>query len=519
MAIPIPREPDVDLSSVPRHWIAGNAAATAISNGINMLFPARRAVLRTLGQPLPRPDRATRAARAGEGVLQAGRPARERARRLQRRPARAGLRDRSLPRIATRRSSPWLEDRTARASSTSPAPRPPSTSPRSSPTARSRSGILDDAPSRDAEAARVARRRGDRAQGGRVRRAPASIDDRTRCAIAGLAYATVMLGMFWAWATAMLLRQESIGLRATLRELREDAPRTIRSSAACSCAASGSTCAATFIRATTTNEHLAARVVRGARLSASPRPHEPERSRRRRHRRGQRHRPRHRARLRRARVPASPRAMSIARASTRSQPSSAIARSSSRRSTSPTAPQMAAFADDGPRDRRRPRTSSSTTPASRSAARSSTRRSTTGTGCSASTCAAWSTAATSSCRRWSQRGTGGHVVNISSASSASTPRRTSPRTSRASSPCVGFSQSLRAELAPHQIGVTAICPGMIDTAIVADGRMAGDSQHAQGQDRRHVPARGLRARRRSPPRSSTPCRRTRRSARSGSTRG
>jgi NADP-dependent 3-hydroxy acid dehydrogenase YdfG len=39
---------------------------------------------------------------------------------------------------------------------------------------------------------------------------------------------------------------------------------------------------------------------------------------------------------------------------------------------------------------------------------------------------------------------------------------------------LGFSQSLRAELAPHHVGVTAICPGMIATAIVADGRIAGD---------------------------------------------
>jgi NAD(P)-dependent dehydrogenase (short-subunit alcohol dehydrogenase family) len=35
----------------------------------------------------------------------------------------------------------------------------------------------------------------------------------------------------------------------------------------------------------------------------------------------------------------------------------------------------------------------------------------------------------------------------------------------------GLSQSLRAELESHKIGVTAICPGMINTAIVADGRM------------------------------------------------
>jgi len=38
---------------------------------------------------------------------------------------------------------------------------------------------------------------------------------------------------------------------------------------------------------------------------------------------------------------------------------------------------------------------------------------------------------------------------------------------------LGFSQSLRAELAAHSVGVTAICPGMIATAIVADGRMSG----------------------------------------------
>ena len=38
---------------------------------------------------------------------------------------------------------------------------------------------------------------------------------------------------------------------------------------------------------------------------------------------------------------------------------------------------------------------------------------------------------------------------------------------------LGFSQSLRIELAAHKVGVTAICPGMINTAIVADARMVG----------------------------------------------
>ena len=39
MSIPTPRKFDVDLSAVPRHWLAGSPVATAISNGINMLFP------------------------------------------------------------------------------------------------------------------------------------------------------------------------------------------------------------------------------------------------------------------------------------------------------------------------------------------------------------------------------------------------------------------------------------------------------------------------------------------------
>ncbi len=45
---------------------------------------------------------------------------------------------------------------------------------------------------------------------------------------------------------------------------------------------------------------------------------------------------------------------------------------------------------------------------------------------------------------------------------------------------LGFSQSLRAELAPHHIGVTAICPGLINTAIIEGGRMqgaAGERRH------------------------------------------
>jgi len=65
---------------------------------------------------------------------------------------------------------------------------------------------------------------------------------------------------------------------------------------------------------------------------------------------------------------------------------------------------------------------------------------------------------------------GGQIVNISSilgifggpASSAYSATKFAVR---------GFSESLRQELANHKIGVTAICPGLIDTRIIADGRL------------------------------------------------
>jgi len=72
------------------------------------------------------------------------------------------------------------------------------------------------------------------------------------------------------------------------------------------------------------------------------------------------------------------------------------------------------------------------------------------------------------------RGAGGHVVNISSILGIyPAPNVTAYVASKFA--VRGLSQSLREELAPHKIGVTAICPGMIATSIVADGRMSGSA--------------------------------------------
>jgi NADP-dependent 3-hydroxy acid dehydrogenase YdfG len=86
------------------------------------------------------------------------------------------------------------------------------------------------------------------------------------------------------------------------------------------------------------------------------------------------------------------------------------------------------------------------------------------------------------------RGAGGHVVNISSILGVYAAPNVSAYV--ASKFAVrGLSQSLRAELAPHRIGVTAICPGMIATSIIDGGRVSGEIS-----TRRHNVARTFRER-------------------------
>jgi NADP-dependent 3-hydroxy acid dehydrogenase YdfG len=75
---------------------------------------------------------------------------------------------------------------------------------------------------------------------------------------------------------------------------------------------------------------------------------------------------------------------------------------------------------------------------------------------------------------------GGHIVNISSIFGIYPATQTSAYVATKFA-VRGFSLSLRDELARHGIGVTAICPGMIATEIVADGRMGGEIDAARKQ--------------------------------------
>jgi len=71
-----------------------------------------------------------------------------------------------------------------------------------------------------------------------------------------------------------------------------------------------------------------------------------------------------------------------------------------------------------------------------------------------------------------RRGRGGHVVNVASmaayAASSLLPAYVTTKFA-----VLGLSESLREELAPHRIGVTAVCPGIINTGIVEASRMRG----------------------------------------------
>jgi len=69
----------------------------------------------------------------------------------------------------------------------------------------------------------------------------------------------------------------------------------------------------------------------------------------------------------------------------------------------------------------------------------------------------------------------GHVINISSILGI-TPAANASAYVASKFAVLGFSQSLRAELEPHKIGVTAICPGLIATSIIADGRMTASAR-------------------------------------------
>ena len=71
-----------------------------------------------------------------------------------------------------------------------------------------------------------------------------------------------------------------------------------------------------------------------------------------------------------------------------------------------------------------------------------------------------------------KRGRGGHVINVSSAAGYSASSAL-PAYNATKFAVLGLSEALWEELRPHGIGVTAICPGIIDTPITRSARLVG----------------------------------------------
>jgi NAD(P)-dependent dehydrogenase (short-subunit alcohol dehydrogenase family)/pimeloyl-ACP methyl ester carboxylesterase len=85
------------------------------------------------------------------------------------------------------------------------------------------------------------------------------------------------------------------------------------------------------------------------------------------------------------------------------------------------------------------------------------------------------------------RGTGGHLV-VTASMAAFTPWPALTAYAATKAGVLSLAQSLRTELAPHGIGVSAICPGMIATNIINTTRFAGQDEATERQSRERTDA-------------------------------
>ena len=84
-----------------------------------------------------------------------------------------------------------------------------------------------------------------------------------------------------------------------------------------------------------------------------------------------------------------------------------------------------------------------------------------------------------------ERGEGGQIVNTASAA-AFAPTRDLPAYAASKAAVLMLSECLRAELAPHGIGVTAVCPGIVATNITRAARYVGRAEDEQATAREQV---------------------------------
>ncbi|RVU27222.1 SDR family oxidoreductase [Streptomyces antnestii] len=95
-------------------------------------------------------------------------------------------------------------------------------------------------------------------------------------------------------------------------------------------------------------------------------------------------------------------------------------------------------------------------------------------------------------KQMAERGQGGHIVNTASAA-AFQPSKALPAYSTSKAAVLMLSECLRAELAGQGIGVSAICPGLVNTNITATARFAGvDAEEEKRRQKKSTRLYGLR---------------------------
>ncbi|MFE9677705.1 SDR family oxidoreductase [Streptomyces sp. NPDC006259] len=95
-------------------------------------------------------------------------------------------------------------------------------------------------------------------------------------------------------------------------------------------------------------------------------------------------------------------------------------------------------------------------------------------------------------KQMADRGQGGHIVNTASAA-AFQPSRSLPAYSASKAAVLMLSECLRAELSGHDIGVTAVCPGLVNTNITATATFVGvDAVEEKRRQQRSARLYGLR---------------------------
>jgi predicted metal-dependent hydrolase len=217
MARIVPRDFDADLARVPRYWVAGNVAATAVSNGINMLFPAgERFFVRSVKRFADRIEDPELRAQIKGFFGQEGRHARAHDRFNDILRAQGFEVDRFL--TLYEKLARWIESKMpAKLNLAATAAAEHFTAILAEGAFKER--VLDAChpTMRDLLAWHAAEEIEHKAVAFDVLK---TIDPSYALRVAGLIYATVTLGGFWLWATLTLLRQDRMGVRDTVQSMR-----------------------------------------------------------------------------------------------------------------------------------------------------------------------------------------------------------------------------------------------------------------------------------------------------------